>query len=142
MVVRWSRVPPILFWLSLFLSGYGQSLPDFNQAINPIELGAAQIYEHLDTIKSHRKPALLGFLMEEFPGNSRLQMETFYQRSASHELLQLSSGQITTNTMYVTAEGWGTTYFVIADDYCRVIFTITTSDEVYQSQLHRRTCIY
>ena len=121
---------------------YGQQLPDFDQAIDPLSLDFQEIFNHLDTIQFHRKPVNLSFLKEEFPDQNTLTLETFYQKSTGHQLLRLSKNNIDPNQIYAMIEGWGTTYFKVSDGNCVVINTIWNANESEKSPPLYRKCAY
>lgn len=140
--MRWSRFLPICACICLIATLYSQSVPDFNQAVDPVSLDPANIFEQLDTVKMHRTPINLSYLSNEFPGQKSLMIETYYQKSAKHHLLRLSKNLISPERFFAMAEGWGTTYFRISDGNCIIVSTILQGKNQNESADLHRNCIY
>lgn len=128
--------------LCIAIYATGQSLPDFDRAIDPASLNAEDIYLHLDTITDHRKPVSLNYLRDEFPRQETLYMECYYQKSSGHHLLRLGQSKIKPESLYVMAEGWGTTYLIISDGYCTIFQSINHDAELPEAPPYLKKCIY
>jgi hypothetical protein len=141
-MVKWSRLPPVCAFLCITVRCFCQQVPAFNQAIDPTTLDLESIYQHLDTIGSHRKAVRLHFLQNEFPDHSPLTIETFFQKSETHRLLRLSSYRIAPEQLFVMAEGWGNTYLKISDQHCTVVSALITGPNQDNLLLLDKKCIY
>ena len=124
------------------ISCFCQQLPSFSQAIDPTELDLESIYFHLDTVGNHRKPVRISFLQAEFPDHNSLSIETYFQRSNKHKLLRLGSYHIIPGQLFVMAEGWGTTYLKISDQYCTVVTGLVMGAVQNDLILLERKCVY
>lgn len=121
---------------------FGQSFPNFNDAIDPLDLGLGQVFEHLDTFSNHRKPISLSFLTNEFPNQEFINIDVFYQKSDQHSLLRLGSNRIKCNPLFVMTEGWGTTYIKVSDDQCAVWKIIYHDHERTDTMPLFRDCLF
>ena len=140
--VRWSRVPPVLAFICMAFHTVGQSLPAFEDAIDPVSLDYDEIYQHLDTTTGHRQPFSLSYLDREFPAGEILTIESYFQKSPDHHLLRLSQNSIVNNRLYVMAEGWGATYFKISDGHCTIIQTTLNNSDQKATPPYLKKCIY
>ena len=139
--MRWSRFPLLCLWSVLCVGLTAQSLPNFSDAVDPAILHASDIIFQLDTVASHRRPFFLGTVSQEFGSADELLVETFYQKSAEHQLLRLAKYTLPIERLYTMIEGLGKTYFRISDGTCTVVLEYVNHDKTSGQSFFRKDCL-
>ncbi len=116
----------LLLWCQLS-AAYSQI--DLSQSIDPSTLSPEALAYQVDTTNLHRESIGLSSLQSDFPSASLVAVETFYQKSSKHLLLELSKGQVPLDKTFVISEGMGTTYWRISDGHCWVVLRFSTEEE-------------
>lgn len=139
--MRCSRFPMLCLCLLYGVCLSAQSLPNFNDAVDPANLDAADIFFQLDTVASHRRPLSLAGVGKEFGSREPLFVETFYQKSAEHQLLQLTKFTLPLDRLYAMVEGLGKTYFRISDGVCTIVLEYVNQDTKSGQSSFRKDCL-
>ncbi len=95
----------------------------------------------LDTSNDHRKVISLHFIKEEFGSDNPVSIQTFYQKSNAHDLLQMGRIPDTPSQLFGTTEGLGHTYFFISDGNCEMIVDFEKSKKSVKKSSTIKKCI-
>lgn len=139
--MRWSRLPLLCLWSLLCVGLTAQSLPNFNDAVDPADLTSIDITYQLDTVAAHRRPYSLANISQEFDTQNQVVLETFYQKSTQHQLLRLAQITIPLDHLYSMIEGLGKTYFRISDGTCTVILEYNNQATKPGQSFFRKECL-
>jgi hypothetical protein len=111
-----------------------------DKSIDPNGLELDILLDQLDTSNVFRLNIPLEIFSDEFDDNQLIKVESFYQKSGDHMLLNMGSIMVHLNNTFVESSGIGTTYFRISDGVCHIIFeNFISSQEMEPAQevLHR-----
>ena len=123
------RYPVISIALVLWCqTAVAQNKVDLSKSIDPSTLTPEVLASQVDTSNQHRQSIGLSSLRSEFPTAAVVSVETFYQKSSEHMLLELSKGQVPLHKTFVISEGLGTTYWRISDGHCWVLLRFSTEE--------------
>ena len=138
--MRWSRLLPLCLLALFSFCLQAQIMPDFSDAVDPGELDAIEIFRQIDTASAHRVPVVLNSLETDFIQAQDLTVETYYQKSDTHHLLQLSKFRMPVTHLLVMVEGIGKTYFRISDGVCTITTMYQKSSDRLDHLLLDRNC--
>ena len=120
---------------------HAQTYVDLTESIDPSSLAPAVLAKQVDTTNQYRQSFKLARLLSEFPDATEVFVETYYQRSADHLLLEMSKGRVTLKNTYLVSEGLGTTWWKLSDGHCWVVLAQLTFLDKKQLALVDRGCI-
>ncbi len=139
------RKPVILtlVWglLVICMSLRAQESIDFSRSISPGTLSSEVLSDQLDTTNLYRHTVALATVQDDFPNADRVSIETYYQKSGDHHLLELSKASMPIQRTYLVSEGLGTTYWKVSDGSCWVLLSQATTKTDQQLELMDRGCL-
>ena len=140
------RKPVILLTIvwSLFAwcaSSQAQESIDFSLSTNPSTLEPATLADQLDTTNLFRHTVPLQVLTADFPESLQLSIETYYQKSTRHHLLEMSKAIMPVKRTFLVSEGLGTTYWKVSDGQCWVVLQHQTTQSAQDLEVMDRGCI-
>jgi hypothetical protein len=139
--MRWSRIPLLCLLILVGIKLDAQNIPDFTDAVDPLELNTPEIWLQLDTVVQHRTAISLSGVVQEFARGEKLFIETYYQKSVHHKLLKLAEYTLPIDHLYGLVEGTGKTYYRISDGVCTVILEYANFNNQVDKSLLNKDCL-
>ena len=140
--MRWPVIPLLI--LGLLVKGssaFTQVEVDLRQSVDPSTLTADELTHQIDTTNKFRRTVPLSMLTNEFNANAEVDVETYYQKSDAHLLLEMSKGTVPIDRTFLVSEGRGTTWWKISDGICWILLTQSSFvNEDDQLVIEERSC--